>query len=468
MLNHKPHLLQSFFSRPLMAILGVAALLRIAYPALVLLCTHTLDVFHSRDTLSYILPAKEMLAYWTFSIEGVPDIYRTPGYSLLLLPGLLLPRMEIWIIPLQIGMGVFTVFLVHKIAELVFPDRRLVWLLASGLYAVDPLAIFYVGELSTETAFTFVLIAAVYFSVRYVLHSDTTSLIAAAILCAVSTYIRPISCYLPYLLTAFLAIRCFAGKERRLKGLFQLGLYLAVSIGLISLWQIRNKSETGYSGFSAITGVGAYYYQASAVRAKLEGRAYLDIQKELGYDEELFFTEHPMKRTEDQGRHFSRIESEANRYVLAHLSTYLPIHLGGMMRVFLDPGATGFLRVLRLDNDVDALVGVAVSGGLLHAILYFAEHRPLVFWSNMALGIFLMVYYSGAFVSLWICVPRFDFAIGFLVAVAVYFAAISGGANAVSRFRHPIAPILCLFAAHGLWACKVRWSAGRSVSGFSK
>jgi hypothetical protein len=451
-------------NKPLILILAGALLLRIAFPVLAVLLTGSFACFHSRDTLSYILPAGELLRHLTFSIDGVPDIYRTPGYSVLLAPGLLLPRLELWIIPLQIAMGVATVFGVFKIAGLTSGNRN-VSLLAAALYAVDPLAVFYTSELSTETAFAFVLVAALYFFMTYLADDPADAgpgpLLASAALVAMSAYIRPISCYLPYALSAFLAGALLTRRLRRRNAVLHIALFFAVSAGLVFAWQIRNKAETGYPGFSSITGMSTYYYHAAAVRAKLEGRPYLDVQKQLGYDEELHLTEHPRERREDQALHFIAIEKEAGTILKRHASTYAPIHVAGMIRVFLDPGATGFLRVLDLEGDIDALIGDAVSGGLPHAILYFALHRPLVFWSNMALGLLLMVYYLGALAGLlYRRPPTQGILSAFLIAVAAYFIVISGGASAVSRFRHPIVPILCVFAASGLAALKRRFRPG--------
>jgi hypothetical protein len=37
-----------------------------------------------------------------------------------------------------------------------------------------------------------------------------------------------------------------------------------------------------------------------------------------------------------------------------------------------------------------------------------------------------------------------------LIGVALYFLAVSGGAQAVGRYRLPVMPVVCVFAAEGL------------------
>ena len=43
-------------------------------------------------------------------------------------------------------------------------------------------------------------------------------------------------------------------------------------MSLIGIWQVRNRIETGYSGFSTVFDKSLYYAQAASVLAKLEGK----------------------------------------------------------------------------------------------------------------------------------------------------------------------------------------------------
>jgi len=51
------------------------------------------NAFYTPDSRSYILRALDISNYSTFSLRGEPDIFRTPGYPLLLVPFIFsLPR----------------------------------------------------------------------------------------------------------------------------------------------------------------------------------------------------------------------------------------------------------------------------------------------------------------------------------------------------------------------------------------
>lgn len=56
--------------------------------------TAGVERLHAPDTSGYLEPAAEMLSAGTFTRGGKPEIVRTPGYPLLLLPGLLVDRVE--------------------------------------------------------------------------------------------------------------------------------------------------------------------------------------------------------------------------------------------------------------------------------------------------------------------------------------------------------------------------------------
>ena len=139
---------------PLWTILIVAFLLRSALPLSAWLLNHDPNVFFSSDTKGYICPAESLITNGTFSCEGRPEILRTPGYPLLLFPGLLLGRFEAFTIGLQIIFNVVTVLLVYKTSLVVFDNHKAA-LLASVLYAIEPLSITYCCYLLTETLFTF-------------------------------------------------------------------------------------------------------------------------------------------------------------------------------------------------------------------------------------------------------------------------------------------------------------------------
>ena len=95
------------------------------------------------------------------------------------------------------------------------------------------------------------------------------------------------------------------------------------------------------------------------------------------------------------------------------------------------------------------LLGDAVDHGIVAVVGRLFKERPVLFWSNLLLGLLLGLYYLLSAIGL--LSGRFDApAAVLLLAVAAYFVLVSGGPAGENRFRLPIMPIVCLFAGAGL------------------
>src|ERR1700719_4873387 len=120
-------------------VLGLALLLRTLFPILEYFYTRDATIVYTPDTVSYIVPARELIAHHRFFSDGAPEVIRTPGYPLLLTAGLLLDRLELATITLQVLISCFTVFMVYQTACLLF-EREDIAIIAAVLYAIDPLS----------------------------------------------------------------------------------------------------------------------------------------------------------------------------------------------------------------------------------------------------------------------------------------------------------------------------------------
>jgi len=77
------------------------------------------------------------------------------------------------------------------------------------------------------------------------------------------------------------------------------------------------------------------------------------------------------------------------------------------------------------------------------------KDTPVFFWTLALLFIQLLFYYFLA-ISHFFSKNRmlFPFTV-FLLLIMAYFWFVSGGPHAVDRFRHPLMPLVCLFAGSG-------------------
>src|SRR6266851_1145082 len=432
-------------------VLGLALFLRILLPIAGYFYTRDLTIFIAPDTASYVEPARELIACHRFFSDGAPEIIRTPGYPALLTVGLLLGRLELVTIGLQIALSCFTVYMVYRTSRLLF-EREQIGLVAAALYAIEPLSILYTSGLVTETLFATLVMVWVYCFMKYLRHQSPVDLLASSVVLAASVYVRPIGYFMPMLIAAVLAVRVLVTLQQNRRHLVaHISAFVIISLGLSLPWQLRNKLETGYAGFSAISSENMYFYLAASVLAAQRHVPFYEMQDRLGYkDERIYLQQHPEQRNWPPGRRFDYMSREGKRVLLSSPLIYARIHFEGILRAIFDPGSTEFLKFFHLYPRQGGLLGVLVDKGIVKTIRTLLLTRPIVFWSNAVLLPMLLMYLSCACIVLFSKRLMWDPAILAALLIVSYYLAISGGPAALGRFRHPAMPIICVLAAYGL------------------
>ena len=434
--------------RTIAYILGLALALRL----LVAIAVQSLgcqENFYAADTSVYLNPAKELLLTGRYTSFGLPEIVRPPGYSLLLIPGILLGHVEWITIILQIVLSCLTVYIVFKTAQCLF-NGPMPATIAAVFYAVEPLSILYATKLLTETLFTCLTTVSLYYLVISIKRPSLKPLLVAACALSASVYVRAIGYYLPPLTACLLFLWISSKKRERKPWFLRVVVFLAVSMGLVGLWQVRNSVRAGYSGFSAISSVNLYFYAGAALLAAQEDVPYYEMQNRMGYrNSEIYFQNHPKQRLWSAAERYRYMRKEGIRILSNHIGAYAAIHLKGMLRTLLDPGAVDYLKVFGLYPESSGLLGTIVDRGLLRTIVRLSKERPRIFWSNLFMALLMGVYYLLGGIALS---SRFSRSISTSLwfATGVYFVTLSGGPQALNRFRHPVMPILSLFAGYGL------------------
>jgi len=406
--------------------------------------------FHHNDTISYLIPAMELSTSAQFTTNGLAEILRTPGYPLFLVPGILLNNPEVVTIFLQILVNCLTLYLVFKISLLLFKKSEIA-IICALMFAVEPISILYTSKLLAETLFTCLTTLALYFLLKYLGTRSLNKLLISAVALAASAYVRPISYFLPIVLTGFLLAWVVLKMQKNLRLLIHTGLFILVSMGLIGLWQIRNKIQTGYGGFAAISDTNLYFYQGASVLAAQQGVSYNEMRNKMGYyKEDIYLQFHPEQHRWERSHRYAYMRNKGVKILIDSPFTYAKIHLKGMIRTLLDPAATEYLKLYKLYPESGGLLGTIIDKGLIKTVLYLFKEKPLIFWSNVLLGILLIAYYLfglGALVS-----KNFSFNAPTLavLCIAIYFIIISGGPNSLNRFRHPIMPLTCVLGGYGL------------------
>ncbi len=432
-------------------VLIAAFVIRAFVPILAAAVTGDPQVFRAPDTASYTSLAGELAATGSFALGGKPEIVRTPGYPLFLVPGAVLGLFEWVAIPLQIILSCLTVWLVYRTALLLF-EKTGIAEAAALLYAFEPLSVIYASKLLTETLFTCLVAAFLYTLLRYQKGGGLRWVLVSAAALAASVYVRPISYFLPFLVGAGLIVRALLHKPKHLRrGLVHACVFLAVCAAPIVAWQGRNAALTGYKGFSAISDVNLYFYQGASVTAAKRCSSYYALRKELGYgDDKVYFNKHPDQSSWSEAERYRFMRSAGLQVIRAHPLIYLKVHLKGMTRAFFDPAAFDYLKIFKLYPHSGGLLGVVMDRGVTATVVQLFRTMPLVFWSNVVLGLVLGAYLLFGLAGLLSKILRKNTAAAVILFVAFYFILLSGGAQAEARFRHPIMPIVCILAGLGL------------------
>jgi hypothetical protein len=446
-------------------VLALALFLRTLLPLLGYWHTHDVTIFYTPDTDSYIVPARELIAHHRFFSDGTPEILRTPGYPSLLAAGLLLGRLELVTITLQILLNCFTVFMVYRTACLLF-EREDLAVIAAGLYAIDPLSILFASLLSAETLFTAIVMIGGYYLVRYLKRQSLGDLLVSASALAASVYVRPIGYFLPLIIAAELATWALVTHgQKKLRVLAPACAFVIVAVGLAGLWQVRNKVESGYSGFSAVASDNMYFIGAASVLAAQQHVPYYGMRDRLGYqDQRVYIQEHPEQKTWSVAHRINYMNRAAEHILLGGSLTYTWIYFDGLLRGTFDPGSTEFIRFFDLYPKQDGLLTVEVDKGIIATIeALFAN--PLLFWSTVMMLPLLLISLSCACITVCSRVIQ-DPAILAVSSMTGYYMAIAGGPGDWGRFRHPAMPIICVLAADGL--CVVRSRLRRQLRCFPR
>jgi hypothetical protein len=423
--------------------LAVAAAIRFTLLAAALVRTGT-SIIVSGDTASYLEPGRNLLFRGRFVTETLPEINRTPGYPLFLaitsLPG---PAIAAFV---QVLLSVFTVVLVWRLARAIFGDERVAQL-SAWFFAFEPVSVIYSVRLLAETLFLALLLLCLERLAVFLRDRRLRELAMAGIWLAAATFVRPVSYYLPLAL----ALGLFAVLAR-VPGLrWKAPAVLLVSVlPWLAAWQARNWLETGFGRFTSVVVLNRYFYQAAEVTARLEHRSFAEVQNELGYGgKKTYLARHPEQAGWNQARRLAFMESEAGRVLNAHPGAYLSVQLEGSALVAFTPCAADLLRLLGVYPQDEAAPQRVVHEGLARAGLWLVQTHPRLIAAIAALEAVLLGLYLLAARGMLLCGAH-NSCVWLLLGVALYFIAVSGGTQAVGRYRLPVMPVVCVFAAAGL------------------
>src|SRR5208283_2091266 len=159
----------------------------------------------------------------------------------------------------------FSVVMVWRLARAVFSDRRIA-IVAAWIFAFEPLSIVYSILLLSETLFLALFLMSLIRLVEFLRTRRLPALAAAGLWLAAATFVRPVTYYLPVALAA--GLMAVLARAPGLRWKAPAVLLLSV-LPWLAAWQIRNRVETGFAGFSSIQAENLYFFSAVVVSSRL-------------------------------------------------------------------------------------------------------------------------------------------------------------------------------------------------------
>ncbi len=422
-------------TRSLKIILIVAAAIRLTLLASV---WNAPDRLLTPDSHGYLELSDNLAREASFHRDARPEIFRTPGYPLFLVPVILFEDAGWRLVALgQIFLDVLLVYLTFLLGVLLCDERVGLWAAAFQSVAVVS-AVASVRVLS-DGLFAFLLILSILLLVHHFKTSKWWSLLSAAALTAVSCYVRPVGLMFSVLALAVLLLRT---KRFRRSAAFA-GIVLLA----ISPWIVRNCVVADYVGFSSFAGDSLYYFGVSEVHAELEQKDPETVRSQMRSAQERLSRTFGPERTPGAGARDRR--SQALSLIRQHPWIYARTHLRGSAAFFL-PAISDVLEIIGLTAGQRGTLDVLHREGIWAAIRHYLDGRTWLLLLCIPAGMILLIKY--ALVALC-AAARVRFRMGpggWLIFITIIAFALIGGAAATSRFRVPVAPLLSLAAAAGI------------------
>jgi len=448
-------------NNPLLRILTFAFVLRLGLPILAwILHPQSPDIFYAADSDSYIKPALELAATGKFNnyYDKLPELFRTPGYPLFLVPGVWLGKVEAVAIFLQVLLSCLTAYYIYQTALLLFKRERIA-LLCAGIYTIEPLSVLFTSKILTETLFSAVFTIFLYYFLRYVESKKFLDLAIAALLLVLSAYIRPISYYLPVLIFLGMIVWVVWQEPNKKRLLLHSVGFLLISVSLLGIWHGRNLLVANYPGFSSVNGVNLYYWTGPAIEANKTGEKFDQIQKAMDVSDPkvICFNQSlhgvatvDKKLSCDKTQVFKSMEKEGSQIIKDNLPRYSLMHLDGVIRTLLGPAVSDYHILFGNPIDFPARTGTTFQDGIFLNLKNMIVKAPDLLGMYLILGVLSWSFIFLTVVGFWGKLPINGLQLFTILSVGAYFIIVGGGTVGQGRYRHSLMPIVCLVAGYGL------------------
>lgn len=385
------------------------------------------------DSHEYLALARSLASGDGFSMNGVADARRTPGYPVFLLlfaPFVFDPTViAIAQHALAVALVVALFFAVRTLTR-----DSLVAFIAAGLVAIDTGQIYMAHKVMTESIMAIALVAAIFALARASTLQSVRLVAIGGLMTSIAVLIRPAAMYLWIPVAVWIGV--FFARRR----IAAVAIFVACAVIPPAAWMWRNYEKAGIATLSSLEGENLYYYRAAAVVAIARtGFQYspLPFVGEKEFHREFFRVAQREFIVDSRRAIEQRFGSSATNLSQADISKF---NRGLAIQIFREYPRESMLLALygalHLMFDGTWEYAAVIGGGLIR--------MPLI-CILLAVSIASLVLSIAGFRRL----RRTEPAIAWLLAVTlVYFVVVLSGAEHEQwRYRIPLIPVYSILIA---------------------
>ncbi len=390
------------------------------------------------DSAEYHALARTLLQRGQFSRSpaGPPELFRTPGYPLLLAGVYAIAGASVRaVLVVQALLDTTLCYLVYLLGRRVVSQRA--GLLAAALQAVSTVAVVSVGRVLSDGPFTVLFTAALLAALRHFRTGQLRSALVLSALLAAACYVRPVGLY--FAVAAMVVLAC---RRRRFR---QAMVATACFAACAVPWVVRNGLRADYWGFSTLPVRCVFHYQGPYVIAHSEGITVQAARRRL----ERRLAESIADRAPSRGDLEAAKMSLGMAVLRRHPGTYAAMHLRGNLMVWA-PGEAELLELLGVRIGRRGTLEVLAKDGLAAAVRHYTRGRSWVLALYIPLALLLLGRYLLAGIAA-VHHGRWPWsAAGWLIALALAIFTLAPGPFGHPRFRVPVMPLLNVATAAGV------------------
>ncbi len=386
------------------------------------------------DSKTYIIPADSLLSDLQFLNEsGKAEILRTPGYPMFLavFKTIFGSSWVEFVIIAQNALNIFAVLMLYILLYHLSGNNKAAFI-GGCIAAMNIHDIYFACFILSDSLFQSILWISISLFVIFLTSEKKHYLLESMILLMIGIFVRPVGMYLPVCL-GIGALLYFLIKQKKQKAFYSLFIILFVCYIPVLMWQFRNRSLTGFSGFSAISSHNLYYYHVAGINAVKNNTDFYSEQNLLKNNFPTVLTERAQPSWV--------IESDlAKETILSNLPVYTLLTVQGMGLVLFYPGVFDILRLKPDGLDfIEKIKQSFILGGIKPALQALLNNPAgiltiincaflVLFFGGMIYGLIASLKYSGFF----------NISILTMLGVFLYFLVINSGPygfGAYPRFR---------------------------------